>query len=735
MSSNKKNNRNFLKRLELQGFKSFASKTVFDFSNERSVGIVGPNGSGKSNIIDAIRWVLGETGASRLRGDVLKNLIFAGTPKKSASGLAKATIVFDNSERVLPIDADEVSITRKIDRSGTSDFYLNDQSVRLKDLEPLFARAKLGSRGLMIIGQGQYDVIVRSSPKERREMIEEVLGLKEFRIKKHSAERRLKRSQNNMEKIQAKIEEIAPHLKFLKKQQDKWEKKEELEDELKNLSKDYFSHHYHTYKERLDQTKKDLSRFREKEKEQQSDIEKLEKVIDGMSEKKINKEQISKIRDQVNKLDKERNNLERKLARLEAEKEYKSKTQKRDDNKEKDLPSSSYLVDLIKSFVKDIAPAYKQNNAEQMKDAFDRWFDKLQSVIPEEKEEKKEKDDSGLDKKIENARNSIKKKSSKIKELREKEDKLLLDQEKANKDFRQKVEELEEKKNNLRKTDQNIQNLSLKEEKTKFKMEELQNKWKDIGFDLENLYNITKDEYNSDSQKDWNKIERRIDHLKSELSSIGDIDESLIEEAHDMAERFESLTEQKEDLERASEDLRELIKNLDKKIHDDFKKAFSKINKEFNNYFRLMFGGGKARMSLKTPEVSEEEEIEEDDEELKAGVEISLNIPKKKITGMEMLSGGEKTLVSIAALFALVSVSPPPFLVLDEIDAALDDVNSKRFADLVNEFSHKAQFIIVTHNRVTMEATDALYGITMGDDGVSTVLSVKLEEAEEMVSE
>lgn len=729
----KKNNRNFLKRLELQGFKSFASKTVFDFSSQRSVGIVGPNGSGKSNIIDAIRWALGETGASRLRGDVLKNLIFAGTPKKPAAGLAKATLVFDNSERILPVDADEVSVTRKIDRSGTSDFYLNDQSVRLKDLEPLFARAKLGSRGLMIIGQGQYDVIVRSSPEERREMIEEVLGLKEFRIKKHSAERRLDRSQTNIEKIEAKIEEIAPHLKFLRKQKEKWEKKSELEDELQNLSKEYFSHHYHTYKQKLDKTKKDLKKFKKKEKEQQKEIEKLEKKIDGMSEKKVNKKQISQIREKVGKLDKDRNKLERKLARLEAEKEYKSKANKKDDTKQ-DLPSSSYLVGLIKDFVKEITPAYKQNNTEKLKDIFSRWLDKFESVIPEEKQKDKN-EDSDLDKKIQEARKEIKEKTNTIEELREKEDKLLLDQEKENQEFRQKVEQLEEKKNNLRKTDQNIQNLSLKEEKTKFKMEELQNKWESIGFDLKDLHNITKEEYKNDSDKDWNKIERRIDHLKSELASIGDINESLIEEAHDMAERFESLTSQKEDLQEASDDLKELINNLDRKIHNDFKDAFSQINKEFNNYFRLMFGGGKARMSLKKPEISEEEREMENEEELKAGVEISLNIPKKKITGMEMLSGGEKTLVSIAALFALVSVSPPPFLVLDEIDAALDDANSKRFADLINEFSHKSQFIIVTHNRITMESVDALYGITMGDDGVSTVLSVKLEEAEEMVNE
>ena len=192
--------------------------------------------------------------------------------------------------------------------------------------------------------------------------------------------------------------------------------------------------------------------------------------------------------------------------------------------------------------------------------------------------------------------------------------------------------------------------------------------------------------------------------------------------------------------------MKDLIENLDRKIHDDFKNAFSSISEAFNTYFRLMFGGGRAKLKIVKPKpakvsIENQEmegevvaepvvEIEDDAErELKAGVEIELNIPRKKIKSLEMLSGGEKSLVSLAALFALISISPPPFLVLDEIDAPLDESNAKRFADLIQEFSKKTQFVIVTHNRATMEAADVLYGITMGDDGVSKVLSLKLEEA------
>jgi len=151
-----------------------------------------------------------------------------------------------------------------------------------------------------------------------------------------------------------------------------------------------------------------------------------------------------------------------------------------------------------------------------------------------------------------------------------------------------------------------------------------------------------------------------------------------------------------------------------------------------------MFGGGSAKMKIKTRsiehivedlsgEVSELEDQPQAEEPLQSGIEIELSLPKKRITSLDVLSGGEKSLVSIAALFALISVSPPPFLVLDEIDAPLDERNSERFAHLIKEFAHKVQFIVVTHNRTVMEVADVLYGVTMNEDGTSKLLSVKFD--------
>ena len=189
-----------------------------------------------------------------------------------------------------------------------------------------------------------------------------------------------------------------------------------------------------------------------------------------------------------------------------------------------------------------------------------------------------------------------------------------------------------------------------------------------------------------------------------------------------------------EDLAKASSDLVGLIKDLREKIKHDFNEALHGLNEHFDKYFKLMFGGGKAKLvAFKEQSVTivgegESGEIltEESRSAETFGLDIDIVLPKKGIKNLETLSGGEKSLVSIAALFALTTISPPPFLVLDEVDAALDEANTRRFAGLIKEFSKTTQFVVVTHNRATMEVADILYGVTIGADGVSKLFSVKL---------
>jgi len=194
--------------------------------------------------------------------------------------------------------------------------------------------------------------------------------------------------------------------------------------------------------------------------------------------------------------------------------------------------------------------------------------------------------------------------------------------------------------------------------------------------------------------------------------------------------------------------LENLISDLDETIHKEFSKNFRVINEHFEHYFKILFRGGKAKLLLEE-RVEEsidaenpENEAEEDDKKIKerkiaenriVGIEIKANPPGKKISSVNMLSGGERSLTAIALICAIISANPSPFVVLDEVDAALDEANTHRFAGIIEELSHKTQFIVITHNRATMEKSQMLYGVTMGQDGISKILSIKLEEAEGIV--
>ncbi|MFZ1071797.1 MAG: AAA family ATPase, partial [Verrucomicrobiia bacterium] len=241
-------------------------------------------------------------------------------------------------------------------------------------------------------------------------------------------------------------------------------------------------------------------------------------------------------------------------------------------------------------------------------------------------------------------------------------------------------------------------------------------------------------------------MEHRIFRLRGDLASIGEVDQALMKEAEDTATRHAFLIKESEDLNKAVADLSALMHELNEKIKTEFDKSLHKINDEFAKFFALMFDGGSAKLKVLKPKGERTAEDEDEDsaeggdvkdaieqtedelyQEKNGGVDIEIKLPRKKTTSLDMLSGGERSLVGIAALFAMVSVSPPPFLVLDEIDAPLDERNARRFGTMLKDFSKRTQFIVVTHNRATMEAANILYGVTLAEDGSSKVVSLKLE--------
>ncbi|MDD4931250.1 MAG: AAA family ATPase [Candidatus Colwellbacteria bacterium] len=699
----------FLQRLELQGFKSFAGKTVLDFPGGVSA-IVGPNGSGKSNVTDAIRWLLGEREAKNLRGAKADDLIFAGTEKRSRMGIAQASIYFDNSSGFFPTEYKEVVITRRIDRDGNSAFYLNQAEMRLKDIIDFFARARLGARGLNIISQGESDAFLRATPAERRELIEEALGLKEYLLKKNSAVRELRNTGVNLDKARAMLEEIKPHLRTLRRQVGRYEERDNLALELKETEELF-------YGSKVRAIISDLSRFDPEisatdsdiviKKEELSALEASFKGIES-SEPKAKKD-LESIRERRKVLFGERMALvprpvlipspfiEHKAKKdpLAILREIRGFAESALDSSDSETLKAvlkriiSAIIDLESVPVVHSAPIVKKDDVFESKVAeFDRLFEELDVA----------------------------------------EKKLTTELEGFNKVFRDSLTAVERKKDDIQALIDRRERVVFEREKIKYREEEIENQLRVIGRSFAEFANA------SDVSADFDSFtaERRIFKLRNELAAIGDVDESIVKEAKDTGERHDILVTQIDELEKATSDLKELIKELDYKIHHEFTVALDKINGELADFAKLMFGGGRVALKLQSPVISIEAEGvilpegEASEENIRQGIEIEVVLPKKRVKGLEVLSGGERSLLAVAILFGLISISPPPFIVLDEVDAALDERNARRLGEILKRFEGKTQFIIVTHNRATMESADVLYGVTMGDDGSSKIVSLKL---------
>jgi len=235
-----------LKRLELVGFKSFADKTIFDFG-DGITGIVGPNGSGKSNIVDAVRWIMGEQSAKSLRGGEMADVIFNGSTSRRSLGMAEVTMTFDNRLHQLATETDEVQITRRVYRDSEGEYLINGQNCRLRDIKELFLGSGAGHDAYCIIEQGRVDVLLQASTKDRRTIFEEAAGISRFKAKKIETQRKLERVDQNLQRLKDIIEEVEKQLRSVKLQAAKAQRHQEYSERLKELRLGLGLEEYHQH--------------------------------------------------------------------------------------------------------------------------------------------------------------------------------------------------------------------------------------------------------------------------------------------------------------------------------------------------------------------------------------------------------------------------------------------------------------------------------------------------------
>ena len=285
----------YLKRLELQGFKSFADKTVLEFM-PGITSVIGPNGSGKSNISDSIRWVLGEQSMKSLRGTKSLDIIFAGTQNRKSLGFAEASLVFDNTDGTLPIEYTEVTVTRKIYRSGETGYYINKVPCRLKDVLELFMDTGIGKDGYSIIGQGKIDEILSNKSEDRRHIFEEAAGIVKFRTRKAESEKKLEHTKLNLLRINDILAEIEANIEPLKQQSEKAKKYLSLREELKNIEIGLFLYNIEKYKTSLEEIVKDEEIYTSQCDEEQEKLEKIKQLKEAL------KEEVDRITNQIEEM-------------------------------------------------------------------------------------------------------------------------------------------------------------------------------------------------------------------------------------------------------------------------------------------------------------------------------------------------------------------------------------------------------------------------------------------------
>ena len=742
-----------LKSIELSGFKSFAKKTPLEFASAIT-SVVGPNGSGKSNIAESFRFVLGEQSMKSMRSRRGEDLIWNGSPAVPRSSRAGVKLVFDNTDRTLNLDFDEVSIERVVHRDGVNDYLLNGSQVRLRDVAELLAGANIGSSGHHIISQGEADRVLTASSRERREMIEDALGLTAYLYKREEAKRKLEKTAENMREVSALRRELSPHLKFLAGQVKKIEESEVLREQLKEKYLEYL-HREFVYLEVAEAT---LGEERASPTEERASLDtRIAELRTEVGKKKNDGEarELIELEAEGRMAAVKRGEAERELGRIEGELSARERLAK--------AAGATVPVAEAKHFAEGLLHELDGLDATSFKDRLQKLVTSVKDFLSRLSRGESESGISSED--LEHKKTDLEQELTTLAAEEERVAKAVValrQRIESEKDLSREAErELFSAMARRSELEADLAGYTARASLLARAREQFKQELAEAGVligraaleydtyivrDTSN-HAVSKADMADEPRGDQEDRRRKLERMKIRLEEAGLAGGSeILREHKETVERDAFLARELEDLESSAKKLHELIDELTQTLEVRFTKGIEKINKEFENFFKLMFGGGTASLAVvkerklrRGAGVSAEEDLPplshkvesggEEDVEVEEGIDITVALPHKRVKGLHVLSGGERALTSIALIFAMSQVNPPPFLILDETDAALDEANSRRYGDMIENLAKKSQLILITHNRETMSRAGVLYGITMGNDGVSKLLSVNFEGA------
>ncbi|MGN6663987.1 MAG: chromosome segregation SMC family protein [Solirubrobacterales bacterium] len=774
----------YLRSISMKGFKSFPERTTLEFSPGVSV-IVGPNGSGKSNITDAVLWALGEQSPGAIRGASMQDVISAGGKGISQRRAAEVEVVIDNSDGRAASEFSEIAVERRLDREGDSGYRLNGARCRLADVTDVLSDTNLGREMHSVISQGRVETIVHSKPRERRLLVEEAAGLGKHRKRRRRAELKLRSARDNLDRALDVEREARARLRPLKRQAQAAELGARIEREELGLRAQLVSEELRFGADRAEAAEKAAAKAR-------AVRGKLEERLGEVSKRRTAAEERFAARDR------ERTQAWGLLTKLRGEQERVAVRVAKLSSRETELEAGleglrAELGPLTLDVGPGSAPGERARKLEEelgeidagLRTASEGLATARSSDAAESAREAALGDvRAGAERASRHARRAeglLGERHREALRARVAAGEALLDDvrgalkaaEAAGAAIRSRVERIERKvvggqddgdeiAEELRRCSQQEFELQAEmketsDELTRAEVEaahlgdrraeaarELASIAERLGEEIPPAEEALSDEARAE-------IDKRLERLERRRAQIGPVNPLAEREYDEAREHVEALQTQREDIERSMRELESLIRDIDEEIERAFEETFEATAKNFEEMVAHLFPGGRGRLrrvSLRpvrdderpageqeAPTDAEPEPEVEEEERDELGVEIEVTPAGKSMRKLSLLSGGEKSLVALAFVFAVFLARPCPFYILDEVEAALDDANIDRFLQLIRRFSDRAQFVIVTHQKRTMDAADVLYGVSMGGDGVTKVVSRRLPREVEEDSE
>lgn len=729
----------FLKRLELQGFKTFAQKTGLEFVLDRDgrrgvTAVVGPNGSGKSNVADSLRWVMGEQSMKLLRGKKSEDVIFSGSDKRARSGFCEVTMILQN-DNAPEIEFSEIAITRRLYRDGNSEYEVNRKPARLQDVQLLLAQAGVGQRTYSVIGQGMIDQVLVASPAERKEFFDEAFGLRPFQLKRTAAINKMESSKEHLGQTELLLQEIGPRLHSLEKQAKRLQEREKLEGELRTLETQYYGGAWSELERSTKLVNDRVLVARTEQDKRETEMQALLTELGRLEKDVPVQEGFGEIRKKLDSLKMERAALRerqlhletaRAVAAVRAEKPWSpmplskiiesiEEIQKIHEKLEVLLAAPSVDVEAVRTLIASLRTTGQS------------LLGKLQRPAPEPASEPTRNPE--LEAEFLAIAEGMRLLTERIADSEQELDAWNHREQHDRKQVFELQHLLNQKRQEAHQIERRVSEAEIERARLETKREGLLEELRRHAPHLEESLRALGQEVIPVAPEAAGRLQR----LRSQLEWIGGIDPEVVKEYEETNARYTFLTAQVDDVRAGLQALELVVKELDETIRERSQSSFSQLNKEFSRFFKQLFDGGHGELLeiQAEPEVDEDGSVIEGQEEKGiAGIDIQVTPPGKRLKSIALLSGGERALTSIALICAIMATNPSPFVVLDEVDAALDESNSRKFGEIISSLADKTQFIVITHNRATMSHGNVLYGVTMGDDGVSQLLSVKLEDLE-----